>query len=56
MASACEISIILPVYNEAGKLLELLSSIRSLQLPNSEILLTHIDVVQEDHGVMAELG
>jgi glycosyltransferase involved in cell wall biosynthesis len=38
MASACEISIILPVYNEAGKLLELLSSIRSLQLPNSEII------------------
>jgi glycosyltransferase involved in cell wall biosynthesis len=38
MASACEISIIIPVFNEAGKLLELLNNIRALRLANSEII------------------
>src|SRR4029434_1342346 len=38
MASACEISIIIPVFNEAGKLLELLNNIRALQLASSEII------------------
>jgi glycosyltransferase involved in cell wall biosynthesis len=38
MASACEISIIIPVFNEAGKLQELLNNIRALQLANSEII------------------
>jgi glycosyltransferase involved in cell wall biosynthesis len=38
MTSACEISIIIPVFNEAGKLQELLSHIRALRLPNSEII------------------
>jgi glycosyltransferase involved in cell wall biosynthesis len=39
MASACEISIVIPVFNEAKKLLELLKQIRSLGLTNSEIIL-----------------
>jgi glycosyltransferase involved in cell wall biosynthesis len=38
MTSACEISIIIPVFNEAGKLQELLSRIRALRLVNSEII------------------
>jgi glycosyltransferase involved in cell wall biosynthesis len=38
MASACEISIIIPVFNEASKLLELLNNIRALQLASSEII------------------
>jgi glycosyltransferase involved in cell wall biosynthesis len=38
MASSCEISIIIPVFNEAGRLLELLNNIRALQLATSEII------------------
>jgi glycosyltransferase involved in cell wall biosynthesis len=38
MASTCEISIIIPVFNEAEKLLELLNNVRALQLTNSEII------------------
>jgi glycosyltransferase involved in cell wall biosynthesis len=38
MASGCEISIIIPVFNEAEKLLELLKQIRAVGLTNSEIL------------------
>ena len=38
MASACEISIIIPVFNEADKLLELLNTIRALRLASSEII------------------
>ncbi len=38
MASACELSIIIPVYNEAEKLRELLDNIRALRLANSEII------------------
>ena len=38
MASACEISIVIPVFNEAEKLLELLKQIRALALNNSEII------------------
>ena len=38
MTSACEISIIIPVFNEAGKLQELLNNIRALRLANSEII------------------
>jgi glycosyltransferase involved in cell wall biosynthesis len=38
MASACEISIIIPVFNEARKLQGLLTNIRALQLANSEII------------------
>ena len=38
MASGCEISIIIPVFNEAEKLLELLNNIRALQLASSEII------------------
>jgi glycosyltransferase involved in cell wall biosynthesis len=38
MASACEISIVIPVFNEAEKLLELLRQIRALDLNNSEII------------------
>src|SRR5438093_2996649 len=38
MTSACEISIIIPVFNEAGRLLELLNNIRTLQLASSEII------------------
>ena len=38
MASGCEISIIIPVFNEAGRLLELLNNIRALQLASSEII------------------
>ena len=38
MTSACDISIIIPVYNEAGKLQELLSHIQALRLANSEII------------------
>jgi glycosyltransferase involved in cell wall biosynthesis len=38
MTSACEISIIVPVFNEAGKLQELLNNIRALRLANSEII------------------
>ena len=38
MASGCEISIIIPVFNEAGKLQELLNNIRALRLANSEII------------------
>lgn len=38
MTSACDISIIIPVFNEAGKLQELLSHIRALRLANSEII------------------
>jgi len=38
MASGCEISIIIPVFNEAGRLLELLNNILALQLPRSEII------------------
>jgi glycosyltransferase involved in cell wall biosynthesis len=38
MASSCEISIIIPVFNEAGRLLELLNNIRALQLASSEII------------------
>jgi glycosyltransferase involved in cell wall biosynthesis len=38
MASSLEISIIIPVFNEAGKLLELLESIRALELKSTEIL------------------
>lgn len=38
MTSACEISIIIPVFNESGKLQELLSHIRALGLANSEII------------------
>jgi glycosyltransferase involved in cell wall biosynthesis len=39
MASACEISIVIPVFNEAKKLLALLKQIRALGLTNSEIIL-----------------
>jgi glycosyltransferase involved in cell wall biosynthesis len=38
MASGCEVSIIIPVFNEAGRLLELLNNIRALQLASSEII------------------
>lgn len=38
MASGCEISIIIPVFNEAEKLVELLNNIRALQLASSEII------------------
>src|SRR5262245_30701493 len=38
MASACEISIIIPVFNEADKLSELLNAIRALRLGSSEII------------------
>ena len=38
MASTVEISIIIPVFNEAEKLLELLESIQALDLKSSEIL------------------
>jgi glycosyltransferase involved in cell wall biosynthesis len=38
MASGCEISIIIPVFNEAEKLLELLHNIRELHLASSEII------------------
>jgi glycosyltransferase involved in cell wall biosynthesis len=38
MASACEISIVIPVFNEAQKLLELLNQIRALDLTSSEII------------------
>jgi glycosyltransferase involved in cell wall biosynthesis len=38
MAKACEISIVIPVFNEAEKLLELLKQIRGLGLTNTEIL------------------
>jgi glycosyltransferase involved in cell wall biosynthesis len=38
MASGCEISIIIPVFNEAGRLLELLNNIRALQLASSEVI------------------
>ena len=38
MASGCEISIIIPVFNEAEKLLELLNNIRGLHLASSEII------------------
>jgi glycosyltransferase involved in cell wall biosynthesis len=38
MASGCEISIIIPVFNEAGRLLKLLNNIRALQLASSEII------------------
>ena len=38
MRSGCEISIIIPVFNEAGRLLELLNNILALQLPRSEII------------------
>jgi glycosyltransferase involved in cell wall biosynthesis len=38
MASACEISIIIPVFNEAGKLSELLNNIRALRLASAEII------------------
>lgn len=38
MASALEISIIIPVFNEAEKLLELLNSIHALQLRSSEVI------------------
>ena len=38
MASSCEISIIIPVFNEAEKLAEMLHGIRALQLAGSEII------------------
>ena len=38
MASGCEISIIIPVFNEAEKLSELLNNIRALHLASSEII------------------
>lgn len=38
MTSACEISIIIPVFNEAGKLQEVLNNIQALRLANSEII------------------
>ena len=38
MASACEISIIIPVFNEADKLSELVNAIRALRLASSEII------------------
>ena len=38
MASALEISIIIPVFNEAEKLLELVNSIHALELKSSEII------------------
>jgi glycosyltransferase involved in cell wall biosynthesis len=38
MASACEISIIIPVFNEADKLSELLNDIRALRLASAEII------------------
>jgi glycosyltransferase involved in cell wall biosynthesis len=38
MASGCEISIIIPVFNEADKLSELLNAIRALRLASSEII------------------
>ena len=38
MASACEISIIIPVFNEADKLSELLNNIRGLRLASAEII------------------
>jgi glycosyltransferase involved in cell wall biosynthesis len=38
MTSACELSIIIPVFNEAEKLRELLDNIRALRLTSSEII------------------
>jgi glycosyltransferase involved in cell wall biosynthesis len=38
MASSCEVSIIIPVFNEAEKLAETLHRIRALQLAGSEII------------------
>lgn len=38
MASSCEISVVIPVFNEASRLLELLKQIRGLCLSSSEII------------------
>src|SRR5687768_2944332 len=38
MASSCEVSIIIPVFNEAEQLAEMLRRIRALQLTSSEII------------------
>lgn len=38
MASSCEVSIIIPVFNEAEQLAEMLPRIRALQLTSSEII------------------
>jgi glycosyltransferase involved in cell wall biosynthesis len=38
MASSCEISIVIPVFNEAENLVELVNGIRALQLTSSEII------------------
>jgi glycosyltransferase involved in cell wall biosynthesis len=38
MASSCEISIVIPVFNEAENLVELVNSIHALQLTSSEII------------------
>jgi glycosyltransferase involved in cell wall biosynthesis len=38
MASSCEISIVIPVFNEAENLAELVNGIRALQLTSSEII------------------
>src|SRR5574341_2270342 len=38
MASHCEISIVIPVYNEADNLAKLLGEIQSLKLPQAEII------------------
>jgi glycosyltransferase involved in cell wall biosynthesis len=48
MASFCEISIVIPVFNEAETLAEMLSRIRALQLPRSEVIV--VDDGSTDHS------
>jgi len=48
MASFCEISIVIPVFNEAETLAEMLSRIRALHLPRSEVIV--VDDGSTDHS------
>lgn len=56
MSSACEISIIIPVFNEAEKLAEMLHGIRALQLAGSEIIVVDDGSIDGSAKIAMETG
>ncbi|MFQ5541290.1 MAG: glycosyltransferase family 2 protein, partial [Candidatus Binatia bacterium] len=53
MAKRCEISVVLPVYNEAQNLGRLLNQLQSLRLPDTEVIVVD-DGSTDGSGEIAE--
>lgn len=56
MANTCEISIIIPVFNEAKNLAELLSKMRALQLAGAEIVVVDDGSTDESGDIAVKAG